>query len=240
MMYNKGIETWPLEKTGDVRPLVIVAALNEEAGIGPTLTELRACVDEPSFLVVDGQSTDRTSKIAMEMGAEVIIQKGSGKGDAIAAAIAHAKFFPGKYVVFIDADYTYPAARLPKMIGILEKNPDVGMVCGNRFSGDFHLGSMHNMLYIGNRLLAFTHNFFNGVHLRDPLTGLRVARWKILRDWKPKSKGFDLEVELNHFVEKKGFGIIEVPIEYRPRLGEKKLKPTDAFTILKRILAETP
>jgi dolichol-phosphate mannosyltransferase len=79
----------------------------------------------------------------------------------------------------------------------------------------------------------------NGVDMRDPLTGLRVVRWEIVRDWRPKSKGFDVEVELNHLVERKGFGIKEIPIHYRPRLGEKKLKLRHGFTILRRILAES-
>ena len=94
------------------------------------------------------------------------------------------------------------------------------------------------MFYVGNRLLALTHNLLNGVDMRDPLTGLRVVRWEIVSDWRPKSKGFDVEVELNHFVEKKGFGIKEIPIHYRHRLGEKKLKLRHGFTILRRILAE--
>jgi hypothetical protein len=79
----------------------------------------------------------------------------------------------------------------------------------------------------------------NGVALRDPLTGLRVIRAEILKDWSVKSKGFDVEVELNHQVERKGFEIIEVPIKYRQRLGEKKLKIKHGATILKRILLET-
>jgi len=48
-----------------------------------------------------------------------------------------------------------------------------------------------------------------------------------------------VEVELNHRVEKKGFKIVEVPIRYRKRLGEKKLKLSHGATILKRILLET-
>jgi len=79
----------------------------------------------------------------------------------------------------------------------------------------------------------------NGVQLDDPLTGLRVVRWEILRGWKPNSKGFDVEVELNHFVEKKGFTIAEIPIYYRQRLGEKKLKLRHGFSILRRIFAES-
>jgi len=239
MINSKGIETWQLEKIMDGRPLVILAALNEEAGIGPTLAELRACVGQSSFLVVDGRSTDSTVKIAAEMGAEVVTQKGSGKGNAIAAGITHAKFFQGQYVVFIDADYTYPATHVPEMINILEKNPDVGMVCGNRLPDHRSLSAMHDIFYLGNRLLAFTHNLLNGVDLQDPLTGLRTVRWQIIKNWKPESKGFDVEVELNHYVERKGFGILEVPIYYRQRLGEKKLKLRHGFTILRRILLET-
>jgi dolichol-phosphate mannosyltransferase len=74
--------------------------------------------------------------------------------------------------------------------------------------------------------------------LADPLTGLRVVRAGILRSWKVKSKGFDVEVELNHHVEREGFGIVEVPIQYRERLGEKKLGVKNGAEILKRIILE--
>lgn len=223
---------------GSRRVLVLVAALNEEEGIGYTLAELRKVLDPPAFLVIDGDSTDRTVEIAKNFGAEVLIQKGKGKGNAIAQAIMHVNS-GFEYVVFIDADFTYPSEYLPKMIEILDANSDVGMVCGNRFSEHLHLGDLHNLLYFGNRLLAFTHNFLNGVQMQDPLTGLRVVRWEILKDWRPKSEGFDVEVELNHYVERKGYGILEIPIHYRPRLGEKKLKLRHGFIILKRILAES-
>jgi len=87
--------------------------------------------------------------------------------------------------------------------------------------------------------LAFTHNMLNGVALRDPLTGLRVVRWEILKDFTPKSKGFDVEVELNHQVERKGYSIMEIDISYRRRLGVKKLKLKHGLTIAKRIMLET-
>jgi hypothetical protein len=87
--------------------------------------------------------------------------------------------------------------------------------------------------------LAFAQEFFNGLHLNDPLSGLRVVRWNILKDWKPKSKGFDIEVEMNHHVERQGYDIIETSIPYRARLGEKKLKLKDGFIILRRIVSES-
>jgi len=68
---------------------------------------------------------------------------------------------------------------------------------------------------------------------------LRVVRTKILRNWKILSKGFDVEVELNHRIEREGFSIEEVPIQYRERIGEKKLGVRHAAEILKRIMLET-
>jgi len=142
-------------------------------------------------------------------------------------------------VILTDADYTYPAEYVPAMVRILERDPSVGIVCGNRFNSHFELKSMHNMFYFGNRLLAFTHNVLNGVAMDDPLTGLRVVRARILEGWTPRSKGFDIEVELNHHVERSGFNIVEIPIHYRPRLGQKKLKLRHGALILKRMMLET-
>jgi dolichol-phosphate mannosyltransferase len=218
--------------------LAIIAALNEEEGIGPTLAELQQSVNNLHILVVDGNSSDKTVDIAKNFGAEIILQQGRGKGDAIASALKHVDY-DFDYVILTDADYTYPAQFLPRMIAILDKNPKIGMVCGNRFNSHFHLEEMHDLFYFGNRLMAFTHNMLNGVALRDPLTGLRVVRWEILKRWMPKSKSFDIEVELNHHVERQGYGIEEIDIPYRPRLGEKKLKLKHGLTIVRRIMAET-
>jgi glycosyltransferase involved in cell wall biosynthesis len=216
---------------------LIVAALNEEHGIGPTLTEFIDNVDTPHILVVDGHSRDRTVEIAKNLGAEIAFQDGVGKGNAIAKALEQINWRV-KYVVLTDADYTYPAEYVPEMVEILERNPQVGMVCGNRFNGYIEPKAVRSSFYFGNKLLAFAHNLFNGVSLRDPLTGLRVIRTEILRNWTVKSQGFDIEVELNHLVERKGYTTVEVPIKYRPRLGEKKLKVRHGATILKRILQE--
>jgi dolichol-phosphate hexosyltransferase len=217
---------------------VIIAALNEEEGIGLTVTELMDTLDCPHVLVVDGRSTDRTVEIAKNLGADVLSQDGLGKGDAIAKSVANID--PEvDYVVLTDADFTYPAEYVSEMIRILEKNPDVGMVCGNRFNGYEELKALTGIFYFGNRIIAFTHNLLNGISLVDPLTGQRVVRAGILRNWKVKSKGFDVEVELNHHVERQGFNIVEIPIHYRSRLGKKKLGIKNGVEILKRIILET-
>ena len=217
---------------------VIIPTLNEEEGIAPTIKDVKQNMKNEQILVIDGNSKDRTVEIAKDLGAKILIQKGDGKGDALGQALKHVDS-DVKYVVFIDADFTYPAESIPRMVKILEVNPDVGMVCGNRFNSHLYLGRMHNILYTGNRTIAFIHNLLNGVQMRDPLTGLRVVRSEIIKNWKPVSKSFDVEVEMNHHVERCGYGIAEIPIIYRPRLGKKKLQIKHGFTILKRIILES-
>jgi dolichol-phosphate hexosyltransferase len=215
---------------------VIIAALNEEEGIGATIAEVQNHLSNPNVIVVDGRSTDRTVEIAKTLNAEVFVQDGRGKGNAIAKAIDNLD--PGtEYVVITDADYTYPAKYIPDMIRVLDNNPDVGMVCGNRFSGATDEAAVKSIFYIGNKLIALVHSILNGIPLADPLTGLRVVRANILKDLRLKSNGFDIEVELNDAVERKGFSIVEVPIDYRARLGEKKLRVRDGAQIFSRMFA---
>jgi dolichol-phosphate mannosyltransferase len=216
---------------------LIIAALNEEEGIGLTITEMKDTLGNISTLVVDGKSTDKTAELAKTLGAQVIIQDGEGKGDALAKAIQHIE--PNaNYIILTDADYTYPAEYVPDMIKILDENPQVGMVCGNRFNGHVDKKALYRIFSAGNKMLAFSHQMLNGVELKDPLTGLRVIRAEVLRNWKVKSKGFDIEVELNNLVLKKGYSIQETLIDYRVRMGEKKLKARHGFSILKRIVKE--
>ncbi|HSV49719.1 MAG TPA: glycosyltransferase, partial [Candidatus Acidoferrales bacterium] len=165
-------------------------------------------------------------------------QEGKGKGDAMFQGFRNLSS-KVPYIVFTDADYTYPAQYIPQMVDILAQDPKVGMVIGNRFKGQYNTSkSLTNPFYVGNRLLAIAQLVMNGVNLEDPLSGLRVVRSEVLEGWRPKSKGFDVEAEMNALVERRGYRIVEVPIDYRSRMGEKKLKLRHGIGIMRRIFAE--
>ncbi len=222
--------------------LVLLPALNEEEGIGVTISEIKEYLhgsQDAHFLVVDGNSKDRTAEVARGLGAEVINQTGKGKGNAIECAINYINSLNMRYVILTDADHTYPAQYIPEMIKLLENDPKIGMVCGNRFNSTLPCISGGYKFYIGNKFLSSLHHMLNGVNLHDPLTGLRVIRWSALKDWKPKSRSFDIEVELNHYIEKQNYLIKEIDIPYRERLGTKKLKVKDGFVILGRIFKQS-
>ncbi|MCW4024185.1 MAG: glycosyltransferase family 2 protein [Candidatus Bathyarchaeota archaeon] len=216
---------------------VIMAALNEEEGVQATIKEFSQYLRPSQIIVADGKSSDNTVEVAQKLGAKTVFQDGKGKGDAFAKAIQYLQP-ETEYVIITDADFTYPADTIPEMIKILNENPNIGMVCGNRFGNKINSPNQSDLFFFGNRFLAFVHNILNGIHLTDPLTGLRVVRADLLRNWDVRSKGFDMEVELNHHVEREKFGIVEVPITYRERVGEKKLKVRHGLSILKRIFIE--
>ena len=77
------------EKASGIFPKmqVIIAALNEEDGIGLTIAELKEYLSNPRILMVDGKSSDNTVHVAKSLGADVLFQKGEGKGDAIDYAL---------------------------------------------------------------------------------------------------------------------------------------------------------
>ena len=113
--------------------MAFIAALNEEEGIGATISELAENINLHRILVIDGHSVDRTVEVAKDHGADIVFQDGKGKGDALAKAVENM----GRnveYVIVTDADFTYPASYVGEMIDILEEFPEVGMVCGNRFN----------------------------------------------------------------------------------------------------------
>ena len=121
----------------------------------------------------------------------------------------------------------------------MESDSSIGMVSGNRFGSSKGKALFMRSFYMGNRILAAVHIVANGVKMRDPLSGLRVVRYDLLKNWIPKSLGFDIEVELNHHIAASGYSIREIPIEYRIRIGVKKLRRRDGWKILRRMLSQT-
>jgi len=218
------------------RITVIIPTLNEEKGIGPTIKEYMETIPNAEVMVIDGGSSDKTVEIAKGLGAEVIINEG-GKGSAIAKALSilQSRDTEPDYLVFTDGDYTYPAKHVPEMIKVLSNDLSAGAVLGDRFKNHGILHYFTNIYFMGNLIIKQFYKA-KGIKLNDPLTGLRTVRWSAIKDWIPTSKEFEIETEMNLYLLSNGWKILELPIEYRKRLGEKKLKVTDAIPIIKMLI----
>ncbi len=228
-------EKMPVSSRND-DSVMVIPAYNEALGVGSVIDDLRRDFTQ-KILVVTRPSTDGTEEAARQHGAEVIQQPGRGKGDAIRAALQYiSQHYPSVLVVgLIDADCTYATAQLPLMRSVLMSHPSIGMVVGARST--FRNNGVRSLSYaLGNHTLARLHSWLNSVSMRDPLSGLRLIRVEALYRWTPRAAGFDIECEINHHVQNDaGLEVAEIPVEYRQRVGRKKLGIVHGFRILARI-----
>jgi glycosyltransferase involved in cell wall biosynthesis len=210
---------------------VIVPAYNEAEGLSIVLEELRqALPDSVEIIVVDDGSTDGTGLVASHNACRVVSHASNlGKAEAIRTGIASAG---GEKIICIDADGSYPAGAIPAMIEALES---ADTVLASRSTGRTNIPWPNR---IGNRLLRSTLYLLYGVRGRDPFTGLYGIRRVHLERMRLGSVGFGIEAEVCLKAASMGLKIIEIPIQYRERIGRPKLRPLrDGYRILRTMFA---
>jgi hypothetical protein len=198
---------------------VIIPTMNEEKSIGLVIDEVRSALGERQheILVVDTDSKDRTREIASGKGAVVIDEPRRGYGRAYKTGFEKAT---GDVVATLDADMTYPAADIPKLVALLESK-GLDFITTNRFAG-MEKGAMGLKHRIGNWLLSFTARVLFRVKVRDSQSGMWVFRKAVLPRLELLSDGMALSEEIKIEAFRKARAV-EVPITYRARVGEVKL-----------------
>jgi glycosyltransferase involved in cell wall biosynthesis len=208
---------------GTVEVTVILPCLNEEAAVGGVIDEawrgLEAAGVEGEVLVVDNGSTDDSARIAEQHGARVVHEPRKGYGSAYLRGLAEAK---GAIMVMADADGTYPLDDLRPFIDGIRGGQD--LVIGSRFRGNIQRGAMpwaHR--WIGNPVLTAILNVFFGIKISDAHCGLRAISREAVPVLHLQSTGMEFASEMILKAAKRDLKVGDVPIEYRPRVGESKL-----------------
>lgn len=211
---------------------ILLPAKNEENGIEATfealpLDRLKELGYPVEILVADGRSHDRTREVALQYGARVIQQLGTGKGRAVRSALDVAK---GDYVVMLDADATYPAHAIPAFVALLDAGYDV--VMGSRFKGVIDDGAMKRVNRVGNHGLSWLATALYAKRCTDVCTGMWAFRRDLVRSLGLTSTHFEIEAELFARCARSGVRLVEVPIAYTTREGVTKLGSVkDGFRI---------
>src|SRR5688572_13640851 len=102
---------------------VVLPAYNEAGHVREEIDRISAALKDTAYsfeiLVVDDGSTDGTADVVEGLPFVRLLRfpvnRGSGTARRIGTAQAH-----GRYVVWTDADMTYPNQRIPELIDILE------------------------------------------------------------------------------------------------------------------------
>ena len=201
---------------------VVFPAYNEEGYIRPAVDDffIPSVVDE--VVVVDNNSRDRTADEVRQTRARLVNESRQGYGFALQRGLEAAT---GDIVILAEPDGTFIGRDVLKLLAYAD---DFDMVCGTRTTRElvWEQANMGWFLRLGNwtvaKLLQFLHG---GPSLSDCGCTLRLTHRTALE----RIRG-ELTVGGSHFLPemvilalKKGLKVIEVPVNYRGRVGESKI-----------------
>ena len=204
---------------------VVLPAYNEANYIRAAVEDffLPGVVDE--VVVVDNNSRDGTADRARETRARVVHEEAQGYGHALRRGLREAT---GDIVILAEPDGTFVGRDVLKLLAYAE---DFDMVCGTRTTRElvWEQANMGWFLRIGNVAVAkMIQVLYGGPSLTDCGCTLRLTHRAALA-----AIIGDLNVGGSHFLPEmvivglqRGLKIIEVPVNYRGRVGESKITGT--------------
>jgi glycosyltransferase involved in cell wall biosynthesis len=216
------------------RIAVLLPCYNEEATIGTVIEDVRAACPAADIVVFDNNSSDRSAEVAAGKGVRIVRVSRQGKGNVVRAML---KKVEADVYVMLDADATYPAARIPDLIKpVLDGTSD--MVVGARL-GSPEVGAFRRFHHTGNVILCRTISLIWGARLTDVLSGYRAFTSEVARILPVVSSGFEVETEMTVQALFYNMTISEVDVEYRarPEGSFSKLRSyRDGFAIALQVL----
>ncbi len=229
---GRGEIWWPHDMAsspGAARIDVLIPALNEEKSL-PRVLE--AIPDDwvRRIVVVDNGSDDRTAEVARNGGAEVVDEPHKGYGSACLAGLDHMHSAPPDVVVFMDADYSDHPDQLPRVVSPI-LNDEAVMVIGSRAVGRRQPEALLPQARFGNALACALIEWLFGYHFTD-LGPFRAIRWDALQSLEMRDPDFGWTVEMQARAARYGLPVVEVPVDYRERIGVSKITGTVRGTVL--------
>lgn len=207
--------------------VVMIPAFNEEESLPLVLKDIPDFVDE--IVVTDNGSTDRTSEVAKECGVTVLIESEKGYGAACLKAIDYIKNKNYDIVVFLDGDYSDYPEEMNRVVEPIVKE-DYDLVIGSRMIGKREKGAMLPQAIFGNRLSTFLIKLFWNYKFTD-LGPFRAIKYSSLLKLNMVDRNFGWTVEMQIKAAKQKMKCIEVPVNYRKRIGESKVTGTIKGTV---------
>jgi glycosyltransferase involved in cell wall biosynthesis len=192
---------------------VIIPVLNEAESIGQVVASIPSGMDI-EVVVVDGGSTDGSAEIAREAGAVGVLERRHGYGRACASGSAVSQ---GEILVFMDGDGADDPGRLPELITPLSTRT-ADLVLASRLAGRLPPGAMPWHQRLGNRLAVQCINLLYRQSLTD-LSPFRAVRRADLQALHMVEMSYGWPVEMIVKAARLGWRIVEIPVDYRPRLG---------------------
>jgi dolichyl-phosphate beta-glucosyltransferase len=221
---------------------VIIPAYNEGSRLPETLPQVIEFVaDQPyeaEIIVVDNNSSDDTREIAERLGEEypfvrVLSEEIKGKGAAVRTGMRAAK---GEYLFMADADLSMPIIEISKFLPPFLDGYDVA-IASREVDGAVRYdepGYRHLM----GRVFNLVVKIFAVPGFQDTQAGFkcfhREAALDILKS--QTIDGWAFDVELLFIARRRGYLIVEVPINWYYRSNSRINPLGDAIDMFREVV----
>ncbi len=209
---------------------VIIPAFNEADSIAKVIHDIPEIVSE--VIVVSNNSTDATESNAKNAGATVLKEERMGYGYACLKGmdyISKQEIKPD-ILVFLDGDYSDFPEELTQIVQPIIKN-NIDFVIGARVKELRESGSMTPQQIFGNWLATFLMKLFFGAKFTDlgPFRAIKYEKLLAL-NMVDKTYGWTVEMQLKALKQKLSY--VEIPVNYRNRIGVSKVSGTVKGSIM--------
>lgn len=206
---------------------VVLTAYNDEASIGPAVQDFRAHPRTRRVVVIDNNSSDRTSAVAAEAGAVVVRELQPGYGRCVWRALAEGVSYGDTDLTLLcEGDMTYRAYDIDKLLAYA---PHADIVNGTRiveqlraFRTQLTTGMYYGNFLVG-KLLELKH--LGRGTFTDVGTTYKLCRNDALVRLLPLLDSA-VNLEFNaHFLDSAlghGFRVVECPVTFHARYGLSK------------------
>jgi len=224
-----------------IQTSVVIPCFNEALGVSKTLAEIfDALGNNKDFevIAVDDGSSDETLEILKEIASQTSVLKvlqnktNKGYGASLKKGILVAK---GNFIVITDADGTYPANFIPKL---LKKAKECDMAVGSRTGNNVNIPLVRRP---AKWVLLKYARWMAKADIKDLNSGLRVFRKKDALPFFPLlPQGFSFTTTITLAMHANEMEVEYHEIDYRKRIGNSSIRPIhDTIAFFSLVLRTT-
>jgi dolichol-phosphate mannosyltransferase len=212
------------------KTLIVTPTVNERENLPRLAERLRSLPVKADLLVVDGNSSDGTGRIADELAAKhpeihVIHEtKKNGLGRAYLAGFKWALQRDYQFVFEMDCDFSHNPDDIPIL---LEAAKSADLVLGSRYMNGIRIINWPLSRLMLSKGAAMYVRIITGMPFTDPTGGYKCFTRRALEALNldaVNSNGYSFQIELTHKLWRQGKRIVEVPIIFTERAeGHSKM-----------------
>jgi hypothetical protein len=202
---------------------VVIPVYNEAENLDELVVQVETAMSAQTrsweLLLVDDGSRDGSRAILRELASRrpwlrpLSLIRNYGQSTALQAGFDHAR---GEYIVTLDGDLQNDPVEIPRLLELLDADPDIDAVSGWRRERHDRALTRRLPSWIANQLISRV----TGVHLHDYGCALKAYRRDVIEHLR-------LYGEMHRFIPalavEAGARVVEVPVLHHPRLrGQSK------------------